>query len=169
MTRKSGIGATVRAAIYLRCSSDDQKEGDFSTIDVQRDLNQTLIAERGWTVAGIYSDEGRTGTNLNRPGWKQLLADARQHKFSVVVCTYMSRLGRGRAFVIAEYELNNTGVKVELAREKFTNDLAGYVNRSMTNVWPASPLPDTVSSKPGRYTVLIPGEELCPVASIRVS
>ena len=134
MTRKNNNLSTKRAAIYLRCSTDDQKEGDFSTIDVQREINETLIAERGWTLAGTYSDEGRTGTNLNRPGWKELLADAQAKKFSVVICTYMSRLGRGNAFVIAEYELAKVGVKVEMAREKFTDDLAGYVNRSMTNV-----------------------------------
>jgi site-specific DNA recombinase len=51
-----------------------------------------------------------------------------------VVVTYMSRLGRGNTFVIAEYELSKAGVHVEMVKEKFTDDLAGYVNRSMTNV-----------------------------------
>jgi hypothetical protein len=47
MRNRSGRTSAMRAAIYLRCSSDDQKEGDFSTLDVQRELNQALIAERG--------------------------------------------------------------------------------------------------------------------------
>src|SRR6266545_1639206 len=63
-----------RFAIYLRCSSDDQKHGDYTTIDTQRELNRKRVAERG-TFIREYSDEGRSGTNLNRPGWKELLAD----------------------------------------------------------------------------------------------
>jgi hypothetical protein len=29
----------TRFAVYLRCSSDDQANGDFTTIDTQRKLN----------------------------------------------------------------------------------------------------------------------------------
>jgi site-specific DNA recombinase len=125
---------TTRYAAYLRCSSDDQGEGDFTTIDTQRDINTRYILDAGGTLIGVYSDEGKTGTNLNRGGWKQLLADAVAKKFDVVVVTYMSRLGRGNAFIIAEYELEKCGVKVEMVKEKFTDDLSGYVTRSMTNM-----------------------------------
>ncbi|WP_369016104.1 recombinase family protein [Armatimonas sp.] len=134
MKDRKNNSSTIKAAIYLRCSSDDQREGDFSTIDVQRELNLAHLADKSWSLAGAYSDEGRTGTNLKRAGWKQLLADAQEKKFEVVVITYMSRLGRGDSFVIAQWELQKYGVKVEMVKEKFTDDLAGYVNRSMTNV-----------------------------------
>lgn len=121
-----------RCAFYLRCSSDDQKHGDFTTIDTQRDINTSHIRKQGGLLVGDYADEGKSGTNLNRPDWKRLLADAQAGKFDVVVVTYMSRLGRGHSFVIAEYELQKCGVKVEMVREQFTDDLAGYIGKITT-------------------------------------
>lgn len=122
----------VRYAIYLRCSSDDQKHGDFTTVDAQRDLNKRLVAEVGGVFVEEYVDEGKTGTKLNRLGWKSLLADAQAKKFDVVCITYMSRLGRGDAFTIAEYELSKCGVKVVMVKEKFDDSLAGYITKSTT-------------------------------------
>ncbi|MGI4791516.1 MAG: recombinase family protein [Janthinobacterium lividum] len=122
-----------RYAIYLRCSSDDQKEGDFTTVDVQRIACTKHIAERGGTLKE-YTDEGMTGTNLKRKGWSQLLADAQAGLFDIVLVTYMSRLGRGDAYVIAEHELGKCKIKVEMVKEAFTNDISGHISKKMTNV-----------------------------------
>src|SRR5215467_8629771 len=124
--------ASNRYAIYLRCSSDDQAQGDYTTIDTQRELNTQHVVTHGGTLVKEYADEGKTGTNLKRPGWRQLLADAQAGLFDVVCVTYMSRLARGKPYHIAEYLLNEAGVQVELVREKFTPDLAGHVNQEMT-------------------------------------
>jgi len=132
MARKKTGSGPVRYATYLRCSSDDQKHGDYTTTDAQRQLNQGKIAAAGGDFIGEYADEGKTGTNLNRPDWKRLLADAQAGKFDRVCVTYMSRMGRGNAFTIAEYELNKCGVSVEMVQEKFTDDLAGYITKQTT-------------------------------------
>ena len=132
MARKKTASGPVRYATYLRCSSDDQKHGDYATVDAQRQLNRGRIAESGGEFVGEYADEGKTGTNLNRPDWKRLLADAQAGKFDRVCVTYMSRLGRGNAFTIAEYELHKSGVGVEMVQEKFTDDLAGYITKQTT-------------------------------------
>jgi len=123
-----------RYAIYLRCSSDDQKHGDFTTIDAQRDINTRTVAAQGGTFVGEYADEGKSGTNLNRPEWKRLLADAQEGRFDAVYVTYMSRLGRGDAFVIAEHELSKHSIRVEMVQENFTDDLNGYLSKKMTNM-----------------------------------
>ncbi len=130
MPRK--LTGPLRYASYLRCSSDDQRHGDFTTIDTQRQINADRVASVGGIHIGDYADEGRTGTNLKRPEWKRLLADAQAGVFDVVVVTYMSRLGRGNAFTIAEYELDKVGVRVEMVREQFSNDLAGYIGKNTT-------------------------------------
>lgn len=122
----------VRYATYLRCSSDDQKHGDFTTIDTQRDINIQHIAGRGGILTRVYADEGRSGTNLKRPDWQALLRDAEANLFDRICVTYMSRLARGEAYHIAEYLLKERGVEVELVREHFTSDLAGHVNKQMT-------------------------------------
>ena len=122
----------IRYASYGRCSTDDQKHKDFSTVDVQMVINQEYVAEHGGIVAERYLDEGRTGTNLKRPGWLALLAGARERKFDRVVITYMSRLGRGDAYTVAEWQLNEIGIAVEMVKESFADDIGGYIGKNMT-------------------------------------
>jgi site-specific DNA recombinase len=133
-TKRSTKTGPTRYATYSRCSTDDQKHNDFSTTDVQRDLNAQHVHEKGGVLIGAYQDDGISGTTLKRPDWNRLLADAQANKFDAVVVTYMSRLGRGNAFVNAEYELGKCGVRVEMAKENFTEDMAGHVNKQMTNL-----------------------------------
>ncbi len=126
----------LRWVDYERCSSDDQKYGDFTTIDNQREINrrhiQECIAEGGGQYVGSYADEGKTGTNLKRADWKRLLADAQAKKFDGVCVTYMSRLARGNAFHVAEFLLKEAGVQVMMVKEKFDNDLGGQMQKDIT-------------------------------------
>ena len=65
--------SAVRAAQYVRMSTDTQ---DLS-IPMQEQANAAYAASRGYTVVATYKDEGESGLSLeNRPGLKQLLADA---------------------------------------------------------------------------------------------
>ena len=43
---------------------------------------------------GIYSDDDYAGADRSRPRWKDLLADAKQKKFDVIVCKSQSRFTR---------------------------------------------------------------------------
>lgn len=122
---------TTKHAIYLRCSTDDQAERDYTTIDTQREINRKHVVALGGVIVKEYADEGKSGTNLKRPGWAELLQDAQAGLFDRVCCTYMSRLARGKAYHVADYLLSECGVKVELVREKFSPDLAGQVNQEM--------------------------------------
>jgi len=130
--RQAKKDGAIRYAIYARCSSDDQKHKDFSTTDVQDGLNRQYVESRGGVVAGAYKDEGISGTTLRRKDWPRLLADAQAGRFEAVIVTYMSRLGRGDMFTVAEYLLKEAGVKVEMVKETFTEDMSGHVNKKMT-------------------------------------
>jgi DNA invertase Pin-like site-specific DNA recombinase len=123
----------LRCAAYLRCSKDDQAAGEYSTIDAQRDFLTRRITEAGGQLVAVIHDEDKTGTNLNRPGWRELLALAEKRAIDAVMVTYMNRLGRGDEFVIARYELGKHGVQVALACERFEEDAAGELHRHMTN------------------------------------
>lgn len=120
-----------RCAIYLRCSTDDQSFGDFTTIDTQRAYNLERVQAIHGTLVGEYNDEGKSGTNLTRAGWKRLLDDARARKLDRVVCTYMSRLARGEMYHVAEYLLKEQRVKIELVQEEFTDDLNGQMSKNL--------------------------------------
>ena len=132
--RKTGLKkvGVIRAAHYERCSSDDHRFKDFSTIENQHDRNTRHIQEKGWKDVGGYSDRGKTGTNLERKGFQQLLTDAQAGALDVVTVTYMSRLARGPAYHAAEYLLRMAGVDVEMVEETFGDDFTGQMSKEFT-------------------------------------
>ncbi|PIR19228.1 MAG: hypothetical protein COV48_03160, partial [Elusimicrobia bacterium CG11_big_fil_rev_8_21_14_0_20_64_6] len=85
-------------AIYTRKSTDENLGGDFTSLDSQREYCQAFIKSReaeGWRVFPVdYNDPGFTGGNMDRPGLKHLLSDARQGKFQAVLTYKYDRLSR---------------------------------------------------------------------------
>ena len=123
------LNGPLRVAIYARVSSDEQASKDFSSINVQEVVCRRFIEGNGYTFAGFYSDEARTGTSLARPGFKRMLGDAQARRFDAVAVTYLSRLGRGRAYHNAEYELQKTQINVLTVEERFSDDFFGQMNK----------------------------------------
>ena len=109
-------------------------EGDFTTIDAQRDMTRQHIGLRGGEFIREYSDPGKSGTNLNRPGWETLYNDAKAGLFDVVCVTYLSRLGRGNAGTAAEFLLDSIGVQVEYIKEDFGSGKDGFVQKSVARL-----------------------------------
>jgi len=79
----------MRAAIYARYSTDLQSA---SSIEDQVRLCTARSAAEGWTVVGTYTDHALSGANHLRPGYQQLLADARAGAFDVVIAEALDRL-----------------------------------------------------------------------------
>ena len=81
----------MRAAIYCRFSSDQQKP--TSLADQERTCRQ-YIERQGWTTIKVYSDAAISGSHDDRPGYQQMLNDARAGKFEVLVAEDLDRLNR---------------------------------------------------------------------------
>lgn len=83
----------TRAAIYLRYSTDKQRE--TSIIDQARICRQKADA-LGWTVVSVHADEGISGsTHVEaRAGGARLLADAMAGRIDAVVLEGLDRLSR---------------------------------------------------------------------------
>lgn len=85
-------------AIYTRKSTDENLGGDFTSLDSQREYCESFIKSRegeNWRAFPVeYNDPGFTGGNIDRPGMKKLLADAKAGKFQVVVTYKYDRLSR---------------------------------------------------------------------------
>ena len=79
----------MRAAIYARCSTADQK------VDLQLGELRDYARVRRFTVTEEYLDEGVSGTRASRPGLDRLMADARRRRFDAVLVWRLDRLGRG--------------------------------------------------------------------------
>ena len=64
----------IRAAAYLRLSIEDGDKAESNSIGNQRELIRDFAAERpGLHLVEEYADDGYTGTNFERPGFKRMM------------------------------------------------------------------------------------------------
>jgi len=84
----------MRVALYPRVSGHEQE--DNYSIPEQIKRMKAYCEARGWTVYKIYTDSGFTGSNLNRPGLQQLIKDAENNKFNMVLVYKLDRLSRSQ-------------------------------------------------------------------------
>ncbi len=96
--RKKSVPPTIKCAVYCRVSTPDQMNGDFTSIDQQREAGEAYIASQrheGWTcIIEQYDDVGFSGGTLDRPALTRLLNDITAGKVQVVVCYKLDRLTR---------------------------------------------------------------------------
>jgi len=136
-TESNGKIKTVYCAIYTRKSTDEGLNGDFSSLDSQREYCGSFVKSRepeGWKVfPERYDDGGFTGGNTNRPGLKKLLSDARQGKFQVVVCYKYDRLSRNTKDFLQILEIfDRSGVAfVSVTQPIDTTSSVGRLMRSI--------------------------------------
>ncbi len=83
-----------RVAIYVRVSTVEQAQEGYS-IPAQIALLKKYAQTYGYVITKIYQDAGISGKNIqDRPGLLQMLEDAKQHKFDVILIWKLSRLSR---------------------------------------------------------------------------
>ena len=112
-----------RAVIYARTSTVDQH-----TENQVYDLEQ-LARQRGLEIIKIYQDQV-SGTRARRPGLDQLLSDARQGKFDVVLVWACDRLARsGAHFLQVLDELGHLNIEFISYREQL--DTTGPLGRAV--------------------------------------
>lgn len=83
-----------RAALYCRLSSDDAYLGESGSIKTQRALLTQYCKENNIPVYDVYTDDGFSGTNFERPAFKRMLNDLESHKANLVIVKDLSRFGR---------------------------------------------------------------------------
>lgn len=85
----------IRAAAYLRLSIEDGDKAESNSIGNQRELIRDFAAERpGLHLVEEYADDGYTGTNFERPGFKRMMEDIKSGKINCIIVKDLSRLGR---------------------------------------------------------------------------
>lgn len=105
----------LRVAAYARVSSDS--EDQLNSLSVQVDYYTHLIQENpNWDFAGIYADEGITGTSTkHREQFNRLLDDCRAGLIDRVLVKSASRFARNTADALASVrEMKSLGVTVPI-------------------------------------------------------
>ena len=82
-----------RAVGYCRTSSESQR--DNASIPDQKAVIKRACEANGWELLKFYVDEAKSGKSIDgRPKFKQLMRDAANGKFDVVVSLDVKRFGR---------------------------------------------------------------------------
>ncbi len=88
----------MKAAVYCRLSEEDRNKrrdtDDSGSIQNQKALLLQYAKAQGWDVYGVYSDDDYTGSDRSRPAFRQLLQDAEQRRFEIILCKTQSRFTR---------------------------------------------------------------------------
>ncbi len=100
----------IRAAIYARYSSDNQRE---ASIEDQVRQCRARIEQEQWQLGEVYSDHAISGATTLRPGYQKMLEDARQGHFAVLVAEALDRLSRDQENIAGLFkQLSFAGVKL---------------------------------------------------------
>lgn len=84
----------LRVAAYCRVSTDDEEQ--LTSYEAQQNYyTDKIMTNRDWTMAGIFADEGITGTSARkRPEFLRMIRMCKQKKIDIVLTKSISRFAR---------------------------------------------------------------------------
>ena len=82
-------------AAYLRLSKEDNENMESNSIVNQRELIEQYIRnKKDLQLVDYYIDDGYSGTNFNRPGFRRLLQDMKNKRINCIIVKDLSRFAR---------------------------------------------------------------------------
>jgi hypothetical protein len=88
------ISSPKLTILYSRLSRDDELQGESNSIVNQKKILEDYAERNGFANIMHVADDGYSGTNFDRPGWKRLVAEIEAGNVETVICKDMSRVGR---------------------------------------------------------------------------
>ena len=123
----SGVPARRRVAAYARVSTEMEEQ--TSSYEAQIDYYTTYIRSRNdWQFAGMYCDEGISGTSMKRrEGFQTMIDDALAGKIDLILTKSVSRFARNTVDSLTTVrKLKEVGVEVYFEKENiYTFDAKG--------------------------------------------
>ncbi len=93
ISKEKQMPKIVRVAAYARVSSD--KDAMLHSLSSQVSYFSKMIQSHdSWKYVGVYSDEGMTGTKINRNGFTKMIQDAKAGKIDIIITKSLSRFAR---------------------------------------------------------------------------
>ena len=115
----------MKTAIYVRSSV----KNNSSLIDQENAIRKSLGKKE--TVYRVYKDSSCSGTDLNRPGLRQLLSDAENRKFQIVFVSDPQRLSRSlTTYASLLNKFDNLGIAIK-SKDVDLSSLTGRFHASI--------------------------------------
>lgn len=116
--KKPDLLQRKRVAAYARVSMDTERL--MHSLSVQVSYYSELIQNTpGWEYAGVYADEGITGTKMDsRPEFIRMLADCEAGKIDIILTKSLSRFARNTVDTLnVVRRLKKLGIEVRFEKE----------------------------------------------------
>jgi site-specific DNA recombinase len=118
------------AAGYIRVSTSGQLD-NTSLEDQAEQITEYCSRNNLELILPLYDEGWQSGADNDRPKFQQMLADADQKKFEVVVIWALDRFGREMAdMLVNARRLERLGIELISVKEKFGNDPQGKMMRN---------------------------------------
>ena len=90
----SGKDKKLRVAAYCRVSTELEEQESSYEAQVSH-YTELISAKKDWILAGIYADEGNSGTSTSgREDFLRLISDCEAHRIDMVITKSISRFAR---------------------------------------------------------------------------
>ena len=109
----------MRCGIYVRVSTDDQRDNGYS-VDSQLRTIKEYCEKNEYDIVDVYNDAGHSGKDLMRPEMQRLLKNIKSKKIDKLVAIKVDRLTRNNydGFWLLNY-CEEHDVKIELMLEPY--------------------------------------------------
>ena len=125
-------------ALYCRLSQEDALEGESGSIANQKMVLEAYAREKRFPNPRFFVDDGYSGTNYDRPGFQEMLAEIEAGNVAVCITKDLSRLGRNSSLtgLYINFTFPKYGVRYIAINDHFDtidpnstdNDMAGIKN-----------------------------------------
>ena len=108
----------LRVSAYARISTDSDQQ-ELSLTNQQEHYTNLIKNNPEWEFAGLYTDDGISGTSMKkRDGLNQLLEAARRGEVDLILTKSISRMARNTVDLLSLVrELNSLGVGIVFSKE----------------------------------------------------
>lgn len=132
MVNKTETAKAIKAALYARVSTEEQKE-NFSLAS-QIELLRKHASDNNYEIFSEYVDGGYSGTSFERPEFQRLMNDAKQNKFGLIIVYKIDRFFRNNKDLLnVVYELEGIGVNIRSITEPF--DTSNYLGKFVLSLF----------------------------------
>ncbi len=94
LAKQKAVQRQLRVAAYCRVSTDDEEQ--LTSYEAQQEYyTEKIMTNKEWTMAGIFADEGITGTSARkRPEFLRMIRMCKQKKIDLILVKSISRFAR---------------------------------------------------------------------------
>ena len=110
-----------RVAAYARVSMETERLNHSLSAQVSY-YSELIQKHPGWVYAGVYADDGISGTKVNRPEFQKMLADCEAGSIDIILTKSISRFARNTVDLLGIVRhLKELGIEVQFEKEHISS------------------------------------------------